>query len=70
MMNLRDKLHDQIDKMTIPEIELFDAILEQRRHTLNARVPRHPDEVIEFKRLLNQLTEAHLVVPAQQGELS
>jgi hypothetical protein len=69
-MNLRDKLHDQIDKMTIPEIELFDAILEQRRRTLEARVPRHPDEVIEFKRLLNQLTEAHLSVPREQGEPS
>lgn len=68
-MNVRDKLHDQIDKMTQAEIQLFDAILEHRRRTLEARVPRHPDEVVEFKRLLNQLTEAHLVVPTQQGEL-
>jgi hypothetical protein len=60
-MNLRDKLHEQIDKMPPSELELFDLIFEQRRLTLEARVPRDAQEVREFKRLLEQLTEPRSV---------
>jgi hypothetical protein len=55
-MNLRDKLHEQIDNMPLPDLELFDLIFEQRRRTPEARVPRDAKEVTEFKRLLEQLT--------------
>jgi hypothetical protein len=65
-MNLRDKLHNQVDQMSIAEIELFDAILNQRRRTLEARVPRDVQEVTEFKRLLEQLTEPRSVAASQQ----
>jgi hypothetical protein len=65
-MNLRDKLHDQIDQMSTAEIELFDAILSQRRRTLEARVPRDAQAVTEFKRLLEQLTESRSVVASKQ----
>jgi hypothetical protein len=65
-MNLRDKLHEQIDNMPLPELELFDLIFEQRRRTLEARVPRDAQEVTEFKRLLEQLTEPHLADVAKE----
>jgi hypothetical protein len=61
-MNLRDKLHEQIDNMPPTELELFDLIFEQRRRTLEARVPRDAQEVREFKRLLEQLTEPHSIL--------
>jgi hypothetical protein len=60
-MNLRDKLHEQIDNMPPSELELFDLIFEQRRRTLEVRVPRDVQEVTEFKRLLEQLTEPRSV---------
>jgi DNA-binding MurR/RpiR family transcriptional regulator len=60
-MNLRDKLHEQIDKMPPSELELFDVIFEQRRRTLEARVPRNAHEIAEFKRLLEQPTEPRSV---------
>jgi hypothetical protein len=65
-MNLRDKLHEQIDNMPPSELELFDLIFEQRRRTLEARVPRDAQEVTEFKRLLEQLTEPRLVARSEQ----
>lgn len=43
-MNLRDKLHEQIDDMPASELELFDLIFEQRCRTLEARVPRDAQE--------------------------
>ena len=65
-MNLRDKLHEQIDDMPPSELELFDLIFEQRRQTLEARVPRDAQEVTEFKRLLEQLTEPRSVFVSGQ----
>lgn len=65
-MNLRDKLHEQIDDMPASELELFDLIFEQRRRTLEARVPRDAQEIIEFKRLLEQLTEPRSVFVSEQ----
>ena len=65
-MNLRDKLHEQIDDMTPSDLELFDLIFEQRRRTLEARVPRDPQEMTEFRRLLEQLTEPRLVARSEQ----
>jgi hypothetical protein len=65
-MNLRDKLHEQIDNMPPSELELFDLIFEQRRRTLEARVPRDAQEVTEFKRLLEQLTEPHSAVASKE----
>lgn len=65
-MNLRDKLHEQIDNMPPAELELFDLIFEQRRRTLEARVPRDAQEVREFRRLLEQLTQPHLVARSEQ----
>lgn len=60
-MNLRDKLHEQVDKMPVSDLELFDLIFEQRRRTLEARVPRDVAEMTEFKRLLEQLAQPHSV---------
>ncbi len=65
-MNLRDKLHEQIDNMPPSELELFDLIFEQRRRTLEARVPRDKHEMTEFKRLLEQLTEPRSVGASQE----
>ena len=65
-MNLRDKLHEQIDDMPPSELELFDLIFEQRRRTLEARVPRDAQEVTEFERLLKQLTEPRSVVASKK----
>lgn len=65
-MNLRDKLHEQIDEMPASELELFDLIFEQRRRTLEARVPRDAQEITEFKRLLEQLTEPRLLKASGQ----
>jgi hypothetical protein len=65
-MNLRDKLHEQIDDMPPTELELFDLIFEQRQRTLEARVPRDAQEVTEFKRLLEQLTEPRLLKASGQ----
>jgi hypothetical protein len=65
-MNLRNKLHEQIDNMPPAKLELFDLIFEQRRRTLEARVPRDAQEVTEFKRLLEQLTEPRSVLVSGQ----
>ncbi len=65
-MNLRDKLHELIDDMSSSELELFDLIFEQRRRTLEARVPRDLAEITEFKRLLEQLTEPRSVFVSGQ----
>ncbi len=65
-MNLKDKLHEQIDNMPLPDLELFDLIFEQRRRTLEARVPRDAQEIAEFRRLLKQLTEPRSAVASGQ----
>ncbi len=65
-MNLRDKLHEQIDNMPPSELELFDLIFEQRRRTLEARVSRDKKEVTEFQRLLEQLTAPRSAVASKE----
>jgi hypothetical protein len=65
-MNLRDKLHEQIDDMPPSDLELFDLIFEQRRRTLEARVPRDAQEMNEFKRLLERLTEPRSVLASKE----